>query len=301
MNPLRIGTRRSALATAQAREVAALLAARGVDTELALITTGGDRGEGPNADAAGGLKGLFVAEIVRALLSGGVDLAVHSAKDLPVEETEGLVLAAVPLRASPFDVLVWGEARIAPEPVVGTSSLRRVAQLANAFPDYRLETLRGNVDTRLAKVRNGEIDGAVLAEAGLQRLGIRPRFVTRLAPDVMLPAPGQGALAIQARADDAATLEALAPLDDGPSRTAVDAEFALVRRLGGGCSLPLGGFAEVDGEDIRLTGLVATPDGERVLRAEARGESPEGVARYVADELIARGAADILDAARGEG
>ena len=278
MKPLRIGTRRSALATAQAHEVAALLGEHGVETELVPIVTAGDRGEVPNAGAPAGLKGLFVSEIVRALLAGDVDLAVHSAKDLPVEQTEGLVLAAVPRRASPLDVLVWSEARIAEAPVVGTSSLRRIAQLADGFPHYRLETLRGNVDTRLAKVRDGELDGAVLAEAGLARLGITPRFATRLAPDVMLPAPGQGALAIQARADDDSTLASLAPLDDGASRVAVEAEFDLVRRLGGGCALPLGGYAQVDGDDVRLMGLVATPDGERVLRAEARAESAAGAA-----------------------
>jgi hydroxymethylbilane synthase len=301
VSPLRIGTRRSTLATAQAREVAALLGQRGVETELVPIVTAGDRGEVPGAAEPAGLKGLFVSEIVRSLLVGDVDLAVHSAKDLPVEQAEGIVLAAIPRRASPLDVLVWGEAKIAEAPVVGTSSLRRIAQLADRFPHYRLAMLRGNVDTRLEKVTGGELDGAVLAEAGLARLGIRPRFSTRLAPDVMVPAPGQGALAIQARTGDDATLAAIASLDDGPSRVAVEAEFALVRRLGGGCALPLGGYARTEGDDVRLSGLVATPDGERVLRARARGESAEGAARYVADELLGRGAAEILAAARGDG
>ncbi|OFW78257.1 MAG: hydroxymethylbilane synthase, partial [Actinobacteria bacterium RBG_19FT_COMBO_70_19] len=233
---LRIGTRRSPLAIAQATEVAERLRATGVEAELVGITTSGDRNTAVTGPA--GLKGMFVAEIVRALCDGEVDLAVHSAKDLPAEDEEGLVLGAVPERASPLDVLVTRDGDLRPGGVVGTSSLRRQAQVFRWRPDVFLNDLRGNVDTRLRKLAEGDVDAIVLAAAGLMRLGIVPEHAAPMSVAEMIPAPGQGCLAIQARAEDAETLGALSALDHAPTRTALRAERSLMRRLGGGCALP---------------------------------------------------------------
>lgn len=299
MTTFRIGTRRSALALAQADEVARGLAEQGHASELVEIVTSGDRGATADASPSG-LKGLFVAEIASALLEGEVDVAVHSAKDLPAEEEPGLVIAAVPPRERPFDVLVWREARILERPVVGTSALRRQAQLRYAFPEYELAPMRGNVDTRLAKLEAGEYDGIVLAAAGLSRLGLSPRFRTELSPDVMVPAPGQGALAIQTRIDDEPTREAIGVLDHAESRVRLEAEFTLMRAMGGGCALPLGAYAETRGDDVQLLAVVATPDGGTILRASARAETAAGAARFASEDLLSRGAGKILDAVREE-
>lgn len=293
---LRLGTRRSPLALAQAGWVADRLRERGVEVELVGITTAGDRREAVTGPA--GLKGLFVAEIVRALREGEVDLAVHSAKDLPAEDEPGLVLGAVPERASPLDVLVTRDGELRPGAVVGTSSLRRQAQILRRRPDVLLKDLRGNVDTRLRKLRVGEVDAIVLAAAGLVRLGIVPEHAAPMSAAEMLPAPGQGTLGVQARADDEETLRALAPLEHPPSRLALLAERAIMRRLGGGCALPLGAYAEaVDGR-VRLTAAVFTPDGAREARASAEGADPEEVAAVVEADLRAAGAEEILRTVR---
>jgi hydroxymethylbilane synthase len=298
---LRIGTRRSRLALAQAQEVADLLGRQGETPELVPILTQGDRGAPSNASPSG-LKGLFVAEIVHSLLRGEVDLAVHSAKDLPAEDDPGVAIAAVPPRASPFDVLVTRESQLADGAVVGTSSLRRHAQLRRARPHLSVVELRGNVDTRLAKLEAGGIDALVLAEAGLARLGASPPHRHTMHADEMVPAPGQGALAVQAREDDDATLAALARLDDSDSRRALTAERALMARLGGGCSLPLGAYASMHGDRVHLIAVVVSPDGTRIVRAEAEALEPEQVAATAADHLLRDGAGDILDAVRaGEG
>ncbi|MEX2274727.1 MAG: hydroxymethylbilane synthase [Actinomycetota bacterium] len=294
---LRIGTRRSRLALAQAGEVRERLASTGVQSELVPILTEGDRGAAAESSPAG-LKGLFVAEIVRALLGGDVDVAVHSAKDLPAEDTPGVVLGAVPHREHPFDVLVSREPTLGVDAVVATSALRRRAQLARLRPELRVVEVRGNVDTRLSKLEAGDVDGLVLAEAGLARLGLNPAHRTTLTAGEMVPAPGQGSLAIQCRADDEATLNALAPLDDLSTHTALSAERALMVRMGGGCALPLGGFANVGELGVHLIGLVATPDGRQIVRAEARSATPDEVAAIVADDLVQQGAADILTAVR---
>jgi hydroxymethylbilane synthase len=293
---LRIGTRRSRLALAQANEVAARLGDSGVATELVPIETSGDRGA-PSTASPQGLKGLFVAEIVRALLDGDVDVAVHSAKDLPAEEAAGVVLGAVVRRETPFDVLVRHEAELPGGAVVGTSSLRRRAQLIRARPDVRIVDVRGNVDTRLAKL-GGELDALVLAEAGLARLGVTPRYQTTLHADEMVPAPGQGTLAVQVREDDAETLRRVAVLEDAPTRTTLSAERALMARLGGGCALPLGALATMHGEGVRLTAVVATPDGQRIIRIDAEAGGPEQAADSAAERLLRRGAGDILSAVR---
>jgi hydroxymethylbilane synthase len=294
---LRIGTRRSRLALAQAGEVAETLRRTGVEAELVPMTTSGDRGADPASDPAG-LKGLFVAEIVRALRDGAVDLAVHSAKDLPAEDHDDLVIAAVPSRASALDVLITREGELAAGATVGTSSVRRQAQVFRWRPDVLLKDLRGNVDTRLRKLAEGEVDGLVLAAAGLLRLGVVPEHAAPMSLAEMVPAPGQGCLAVQARADDRPTREALAPLDDPPSREALVAERALMRAFGGGCALPLGAFAERVGQRVRMVAIVLTPDGGRYARTQVEAESPEEVAELARLDLAAGGADEILAVVR---
>jgi hydroxymethylbilane synthase len=290
---LRLGTRRSRLALAQANAVADSLRATGVDTELVLITTSGDRGADPSTDPAG-LKGLFVAEIVRALHAGDIDLAVHSAKDLPAEDDEALTIAAVPERASPLDVLVTRDGELLAGSRVGTSSLRRQAQVFRWRPDVLLKDLRGNVDTRLRKLADGEVEALVLAAAGLLRLGVVPEHAHPMSISEMVPAPGQGCLAIQTRLDDAATVAAVAALDHAPSRTALEAERALMARLGGGCALPLGAHAELTKAGVKMVAIVLTPDGGRFARAEVEAPTSAEVAALAALDLSAGGADEIL-------
>src|ERR687892_172305 len=225
---LRIGTRGSRLALAQAEEVAGLLRERGHETEIVPMTTAGDRGASPAASPTG-TKGLFVAEITDALSRGEVDLAVHSAKDLPSEDPPGIEVASVPERSLPYDVLVSRAEGLPDRPVVGTSSLRRRAQLVRLHPEAVVRDLRGNVDTRLRRVAEGHLDALVLAAAGLSRLGLTPEHVRPLPVDDMVPAPGQGALAVQARADDDAA-EAARAVDHRPSRTAFETERRVVTR-----------------------------------------------------------------------
>jgi hydroxymethylbilane synthase len=295
---LRIGTRRSRLALAQANEVADGLRANGHAVELVPIVTSGDRGADPSSDPQG-LKGLFVAEIVRALREGEVDLAVHSAKDLPADDADDLVIGAVPPRSSPLDVLVTRDADLTPGARVGTSSVRRQAQIFRWRPDVLLKDVRGNVDTRLRKLADGEVEALVLAAAGLLRLGVVPEHVQPLSVAEMTPAPGQGALAVQARADDAATLEALVRLDHAPSRGALTAERGLMLALGGGCALPLGAFAEpLDDGRIRMIAIVLTPEGARYARTEVEAATPEEVAELARLDLAASGADEILAATR---
>jgi hydroxymethylbilane synthase len=295
---LRIGTRRSRLALAQAREVADRLASLGVETEIVPMLTSGDRGASP-AGSLAGVKGLFVAEIVRALQDAEVDLAVHSAKDLPSRDPDGVVVGAVPDRAAPFDVLVTREERLREGAVVGTSSVRRRAQLLRSHPEFRISDLRGNVDTRLAKLEQGTVDALVLAAAGLARLGVTPPNATPLPVDEMVPAPGQGALAVQVRADDERTAGIVRRIEHPRSRMAFDAERALVARLGGDCSLPLGAYAEEREEGVRLLAVVVRPDGSDLVWAQAEAARPSDVAAEVAETLLAGGAGEILAEAQG--
>ena len=294
---LRIGTRRSALALAQAREVAELLEVHDVKTELVPMSTSGDRGAQPTGSSAG-MKGLWVSEIVGALLDGQVDLAVHSAKDLPAEDDPRVVLAAVPERASALDVLVTREGELPSGAKVGTSSLRRRAQVFRWRPDVLVTDIRGNVDTRLRKLDEGEVDGIVLAAAGLLRLGVVPEHAAPMSVAEMVPAPGQGSLAVQTRADDAAARDALAALDHEPSRLALEAERALVARLDAGCALPLGAFAQVAEDRVALDAIVLTPDGERVVRSAVDAPTPAEAAELAALDLLAGGADEILRSAR---
>jgi hydroxymethylbilane synthase len=293
---LRIGTRRSRLALAQAEEVAYHLALLGVEAELVPMVTSGDRGSSPEG-LTGGVKGLFVAEIVRALQEGDVDVAVHSAKDLPAEDPQGVVVAAIPERSDPFDVLVTRHETLEAGAVVGTSSLRRQAQLRRARPEVEVRDIRGNVDTRLAKLDRGEVDGLVLAAAGLARLGISPPNATPFPLDEMVPAPGQGALAVQVRRGDQATTDAVARLDHTRSRAAFEAERALVKDLGGDCSLPLGAYAEQREGGVRLMAVVIRPDGSDLVWAQVEAPDPAKAAGEAAKTLLAGGAAGILAAA----
>ncbi len=292
---LRIGTRRSALALAQADEVRRRLVEHGIDAELVPLSTSGDEGA-PSADAPAGLKGLFVDTILDALERDEIDMAVHSAKDLPAEDEDGVVIAAVPERADPADVLILREPSLPSGAVIGTSSIRRRAQLLRAFPGVTVDELRGNVDTRLRKVADGVVDAAVLAAAGLARLRIEAPHSAALGLDVMVPAPGQGALAVQARDDDMATLAALEPLDHAPSRMALEAERSLMWRLGGGCALPLGALATVAGSRVELLAVVISPDGARMARVVVVSETPEDAAAAATKALISEGAEAILEA-----
>ena len=294
---LRIGTRGSRLALAQAREVAEALTATGVETELVTITTAGDRGADPASDPAG-VKGLFVTEIVRTLLDGEIDLAVHSAKDLPAGEDEGVVIAAVPERSSALDVLVTRDGDLPPGARVGTSSIRRQAQVFRWRPDVLVQDLRGNVDTRLRKLQEGEADALIIAAAGLLRLGVVPEHVAPMSLAEMVPAPGQGCLAVQARAWDDATIQTLSALDHAPSRIALETERGLMSRLGGGCALPLGAFAEPGPRGVQMLAIALSPDGSRIARTEVDGATPEEVAELAALDLSAGGADEILGLVR---
>jgi hydroxymethylbilane synthase len=294
---LRIGTRGSKLALTQAEGVATALAARGIEPELVPMTTLGDRGGDPYSDPAG-MKGLFVTEIERALRDGEIDLAVHSAKDLPARDDDDLAIAAVPERLSPLDVLVTRDGELGAGSRVGTSSVRRQAQVFRWRPDVLVKDVRGNVDTRLRKLAESEVDALILAAAGLLRLRVVPEHAQPMSISEMVPAPGQGCLAVEARSDDEATISALAPLDHAPSRDALTAERTLMRALGGGCALPLGAFAERRDDGMWMVAIVLTPDGGRYARAEAAATTPEQVAELVRLDLAASGADEILSHVR---
>ena len=296
-----IGTRGSALARWQADHIAAELArvAPGVEITQQIIVTEGDRFQtGPVIERGG--KGVWVKEIEAALLAGTIDLAVHSLKDVPAELAEGLVLAAIPPRADPRDVLISRDGHalraLPPGSRVGTSSLRRVCLLRAVRSDLKIELLRGNVDTRLRKVADGVVDAAVLAAAGLDRLGFGARITERLSIDDMLPAIGQGALAIETRAGDEGVRALCRRLADPAAEATVAAERALLRGLGAGCRTPVAGHATIEGEKLRLRGLVGRPDASEILRDEESGPSARAgeIGSRLAARLLARGAGRIL-------
>ena len=278
--PLRLGTRRSALATTQSTLVAELLArSSGRDVELVEVVTHGDLSSAPLSTIGG--TGVFASALRAALLAGEVDLAVHSLKDLPTTPAPGLVLAAVPRREDPRDALVArGGATLETLPRgarVGTGSPRRAAQLRAARPDLDVVDVRGNVGTRLALVDDGVLDAVVLARAGLLRLGLEARVTQVLEPDVVLPAPGQGALAVECRADDAVTAAACSVLDHALSRAEVTAERALLAALEAGCTSPVGALALADdGGSVRLSAVVCSPDGARAV-ARSATSAPAGL------------------------
>jgi hydroxymethylbilane synthase len=302
MAALRIGSRGSQLALWQANHIAALLRANGHHVELEIIRTTGDK-IADVALAQVGTKGMFTKEIEEALAEGRVDLAVHSLKDLPTEVPPGFELAAITRREDPRDVLLSrthnGLSHLPQGARVGTSSLRRQAQLRALRPDLEIHPLRGNVDTRLRKLESGEFDAIILAAAGLRRLG-RTELVREVIPaETMCPAAGQGALGIEIREGDAATRQHLFFLDDAAARTATTCERALLHHLGGGCQVPIGAFAEVRGEHLHLTAVVAHPDGSQVLRETQNDTSLDKLAASVAAALLARGAEAILQEVYG--
>jgi hydroxymethylbilane synthase len=308
---LRLGTRRSALATTQSRlvagwiEDASVLTGRPVRVELVEITTAGDVSSAPLSSFGG--VGVFVSALREALLDGRVDLAVHSLKDLPTAPAPGLTLAAVPQREAPNDVLVTADGRSLAElpegARIGTGSPRRAAQLRAAVPGVKIVDIRGNVDTRLRLATEGELDAVVLALAGLRRLGWEGKVSEVLPPDLMLPAPGQGALGVECRADDETVLAALAPLEHPQTRAAVTAERALLARLEAGCAAPLGALAQVSpadpGDLLTLQAVVADVEAVVVLRRSVTGpaDRPEELGHRLADELIADGAGRLVAAA----
>lgn len=300
--PLIFATRPSALARWQTAHVIQLLKAVHATLEFAqqIITTTGDRESDRPLPEIGG-KGLFTAELEDALLSGRVDAAVHSLKDLPVDDTPGLVIGAVVERESVKDVLVSANGqKLIDLPYgaqVGTCSVRRTAQLLARRPDLTILPLRGNVDSRLRKVLNREFDAIVLAQAGLSRLGLESHITEVFALDVMLPAPGQGALAIQCRADDDNTLRLLASIHDPLTAAAVEAERSFLAGLGGGCSLPIAAYAQKNNGTIILTGAVISLDGKQSIRLSAVDQDPHKLGQRLADLILERGAADLLKAA----
>jgi hydroxymethylbilane synthase len=300
---IRIGSRGSQLALWQANHIAAALRALGHEVSIEVIRTTGDRMQNI-AFASVGAKGMFTKEIEEALAAGTIDLAVHSLKDLPTDLEHSFALAAIPPRADARDVLVSERfadfASLPPGSVVGTSSLRRQAQLRAMRPDLRYVEFRGNVDTRLAKLRRGEADAIILAAAGLDRLQQSQVVRERFAPEVLCPAPGQGALAIECRAGDAALHSALAPLEDTATRAAVTAERRCLAALGGGCLVPVGAYCYRDGEQWALRGVVASADGGRMVQAEIRHSDPEALGEQVADHLLEQGAGAILGLVVGQ-
>jgi hydroxymethylbilane synthase len=292
-----IASRGSQLALWQARWVCAQLTGLGHECRIEIIRTTGDKiTDVPLAKV--GTKGLFTKEIEEALLDGRADLAVHSLKDLPTELPDGLVLAAVPEREDPRDAVVGKTlADLPPGARVGTSSLRRSAQLRKLRPDLEIESVRGNLDTRLRKLDEGQYDAILLAAAGLKRLGWGGRIAEILPAETMCPAVGQGALAIETRAAGAG-FDAVRAMDHAATHAAVLAERGLLGALGGGCQVPIGAYATVDGGNLRLLGLVASPDGREVVRGESRGSVADGesLGRALGNELLERGARRILDA-----
>jgi hydroxymethylbilane synthase len=293
--PLRVATRGSELARWQAARVATLL---GGDVELVIVTTTGDTRTDVPIHALGG-TGIFVKEVQQAVLEDRADVAVHSAKDLPASPgPTGIVLAAVPERADPRDALVGSTLADLPAGArIGTGSVRRRAQLAALRPDLTFAELRGNIPTRLE--RAGEYDAVVVAAAALQRLGRAELVAEYLEPSVMVPQVGQGALAVECRTDDAETRALLAAIDDTRAHAAVGAERAYLAQLGGGCDLPCGAFATLDGNEVVIDALLASADGHIVLRASARDVSPVAAGTRVADELLERGGRSLLDGGDG--
>ena len=293
--PLRLATRGSALALAQSRLVVEGLQAAWPELRVELVTvvTEGDRRRDVPAASLGG-KGIFTAAVQQAVLDGRADLAVHSAKDLPAAQVPGLVLAAVPRRADPRDVLV-GRSRLTglddlgPGARVGTGSPRRVALLHWLRPDLELVPIRGNVDSRVRRVHAGELDAVVLAAAGLRRLGLAGEAAVPLDPEAFIPAPGQGTLAVEAREDDTRALGLLSALTHRPSRVALRAERSFLRRLGGSCTLPAGALARpTDAGPLEIQGFLSGLDGKGLVRERLRGpaDDPEGLGRALADRLL---------------
>ncbi len=299
--PLVIGSRGSPLAVRQADLVKDRLSRTQplLPITVRRIVTTGDRRSGPPLHQIGG-KGIFTKEIEEALLREEIDLAVHSLKDLPTRLPDGLCLGAITSREDARDAFLSNRfgclAELPPRSTVGTSSLRRQCQLLHLRPDLQVKNLRGNLDTRLRKLDEGDYDAIILACAGLIRLGLDHRIREKLSTDTICPAIGQGALAVEVRCYDRLTLDRIQGLDDGDSRRAAEAERSLLSRLGGGCQVPIAGFSVVHEAQLRLTGLVGAADGSRLIRevGQAALEEPAELGRSVARRLLDRGAGDLL-------
>lgn len=301
MKALRIGTRGSALALWQARSIArALLEATGGEPEIVIIKTSGDKFQQTSFSQIG-TKGVFIKELEDALLEERIDLAVHSMKDVPTETPEGLTIAAIGRREDVRDALLsLSGATLASLPQgarVGTSSLRRQSQLLYARRDLRMLELRGNVDTRIQKLRRGDYDAIVLAKAGLDRLGLSANISEVLPPEVSLPAAGQGAIGIEARAGDTETLRVLTGLEDGETRSAVSAERFALAGLGGGCQVPIGAWGRVENNRLALDVAVLSPDGKQRMWEQDSGSptEPDAIGKRIAQKLRECGAAALLD------
>lgn len=303
---IRIASRESALALWQSEHIKSELESlhSGLEVEIVGMTTKGDQILDVPLAKIGG-KGLFVKELEQSMLAGETDIAVHSMKDVPMHFPEGLELAAICKRESPFDAFVSNEYEnidaLPKGAVVGTSSLRRQSQLAAMRPDLEIKGLRGNVNTRLAKLDAGEYDAIILADSGLRRLGFHDRIRQVLDAEHSLPAVGQGALGIECRSDDAEIKKLIAPLIDRETNYCVRAERAMNTRLEGGCQVPIAGFAELDGEILTLRGLVAAIDGSKILSAEGsisiNDSKAEELGVQIAEKLLAQGAGQLLEAA----
>ena len=299
---LTIGSRGSQLALWQSNHISEKLRAKGHDVEIEIIHTTGDKITDV-ALAKVGSKGIFTKEIEEALSARRIDLAVHSLKDLPTEISDEFELAAIPAREDPRDAFCsrnFGSIAELPQGArVGTSSLRREAQLKATRPDLLVHPLRGNVDTRLRKLESGEYDAIILAYSGLRRLG-RSDAIRQIIPvELMCPAAGQGALAIEIRAADAAVRQALAFLDDSCARSETECERLLLKSLGGGCQVPIGANARLQDETLHLVAVVAAPDGRLLIRKSGTGRDATTLGTDVAGELLRRGAREILDAVYG--
>ena len=302
MKTLRIGTRKSPLALWQANHIKTELEKRHPDLqcELVRLSTEGDRILDTPLAKVGG-KGLFIKELEQALMDGRADIAVHSMKDVTVDLPDGLHIPVICKRELPWDAFVsnqYDAFNELPEGArLGTSSLRRQMQLAHVRPDLDIVSLRGNVNTRLARLDNGDFDAIILAAAGLIRLEMSDRIAETLGPDVSLPAVGQGAVGVECREDDDETLELLMPLNDAPTHARVIAERAMNAALEGGCQVPIAGFAEIHDETLHLRGIVGSPDGKRMLKAEITGPATDAreLGAELAQQLLDQGAGEILN------
>ncbi len=298
---LTIGSRGSQLALWQARWVQSRLEELGESCRIEIIHTTGDKITSVALSKVG-TKGLFTKEIEEALMDGSIDLAVHSLKDMPTELPRGLTLAAIPAREDPRDALVGRRlSELEPHARVGTSSLRRAAQLRALRRDLEVENIRGNLDTRLRKLDEGQYDAIVLASAGLRRLGWENRIAEVLDPEVMCPAVGQGALAIETRTDNGVAQRAAKALDHPDTRTAVTAERAVLASLGGGCQVPIGAYATVDGASLHIRAIIVSPDGSQLIRKQLRGAVDQAatLGRSLGEELLAEGGKQILESVYG--
>lgn len=306
MRKIIVGSRKSNLALIQTEWVIEQLKKAGIPNEFEIkkIVTKGDKILDVTLSKVGG-KGLFVKEIERAMYDKEIDFAVHSMKDMPSVLPEGLMISCIPVREDPRDAFLSKNnvplMELPKGAIVGTSSLRRAAQILGVRPDIEIKWIRGNIETRIRKMKEEDYDAIILAASGLKRTGLSNDVITEyLEPETVVPAVGQGALAIESREDDAEIREILAKINDDYTTRTVTAERAFLRLLDGGCQVPIGGHAYLEGNEIILTGLVGTPDGKTILKETIRGKEPEQVGKQVADKLIQQGAKDIVDKVKQE-